>query len=58
MAAALMQHLYIQWVLEYRKFDAQARPHLAHRLTSNLSKLSSTKAGEPLPVPIAINHAN
>jgi molybdopterin/thiamine biosynthesis adenylyltransferase len=50
MAAALMQHLFITWVFEARKFDKAAREHLPHKLVSNLSKLSSTKAGVPAPI--------
>jgi molybdopterin/thiamine biosynthesis adenylyltransferase len=49
MAAALMMHLFIPWVFEARKYDKSAREHLAHRLTSNLSKLTSTKTGVPTP---------
>lgn len=50
MAAALMQHLFIVWVHEYRKFDKAAREHLPHKLVSNLTKLSSTKTGVPAPL--------
>ena len=57
MAAALMQHLFITWVLDYHKFDKAAREHLPHKLVSNLSKLSSIKTGVPAPIEKDNNHA-
>lgn len=49
MAAALMQHLFITSVYEYRKFDKAAREHLPHKLVSTLAKICSSKTGVPAP---------
>ncbi len=43
MAAALIQHLYVIWKMEIKKFDREAREHLPYKIVQNLSKYETTK---------------
>lgn len=45
MAAALMQHLFVLWNVERRKFEKEAVAHLPHRLRQNLTKYETFKKG-------------
>lgn len=46
-AAALAQTLFVCWVMESRKMEAVAIPHLPHKLHINLSSMQAVKSGEP-----------
>jgi molybdopterin/thiamine biosynthesis adenylyltransferase len=43
MAAALIQHLFVIWQLERRKFDKETLGHLPFRIQQNLTKYETTK---------------
>jgi hypothetical protein len=43
MAAALAQHLFVVWKMEYPKLDKEVLPHLPYKLTQNLSNLIAHK---------------
>jgi molybdopterin/thiamine biosynthesis adenylyltransferase len=44
MAAALMQHLFILWQVERRKFTRETIPHIPYRIRQNLTKYELVKA--------------
>lgn len=46
-AAALAQHLFVNWVMEAPKLEPEARKHLPHLIRINLTSTQCQKAGEP-----------
>lgn len=44
MAAALMQHLFVLWEIERKKFKREAIAHVPHRLRQNLTKFETFTA--------------
>ena len=43
MAAALMQHLYVIWLMERKKMDKEVLPHLPYRIVQNLTAYETHK---------------